>query len=133
LAKKPLNSAYPKKLVTLGDHLRKKRLDLGLFQKDVALAIGVDTCTITNWEKGRTEPELRFIPRIVTFLGYEPDSTTPVTLGERIRRYRYLKGVSQRILATQIGIDPATLSRLERNRGRCLPSILRKVMAFIKN
>jgi DNA-binding XRE family transcriptional regulator len=59
-AKRPPNSAYPKTLVTLGDHLRKRRLDVGLFQKDVAVAIGVDTMTICNWEKGRTEPELRF-------------------------------------------------------------------------
>ena len=49
-AKKPTNSAYQEKLITLGDHLRKKRLDLGLFQKDVAVAIGVGTMTICKWE-----------------------------------------------------------------------------------
>jgi len=54
-AQKPLERAYPKELVTLGDHIKKRRLDLGLFQKDVAVAIGVGTCTITNWEKDRTE------------------------------------------------------------------------------
>jgi hypothetical protein len=31
-AKKPLSEAYPKTLKTLGDHLRKRRLDLNLFQ-----------------------------------------------------------------------------------------------------
>jgi transcriptional regulator with XRE-family HTH domain len=99
---------------------------LGLFQKYVALAIGVDTCTITNWEKGRSEPELRFIPRIINFLGYQPDATNPVTLGESIKRYRYLKGISQKELARQMGVDPSTLNRLERNLGRCLPSVLGK-------
>lgn len=38
---KPLPHAYPAESKTLGDHLRKKRLDLGLFQKDVARILGV--------------------------------------------------------------------------------------------
>jgi transcriptional regulator with XRE-family HTH domain len=130
-AKRPLNWAYPKEPVTLGDHIRKRRLDLGLFQKDVAVAIGVDTCTITNWEKGHSEPELRFVPRIIAFLNYEPDGPEPVTLGERIKRYRYLGGITQEQVAKQIGIDPGTLSRLERSRGRCFPSVLTKVAAFL--
>jgi len=129
-AKKPVNSAYPKKLVTLGDHLRKRRLDLGLFQREVGVAIGVDSCTITNWEKGHSEPEFRFIPRIKEFLRYEPPLHQPNTLGERIKQYRILNGISQKELAGQIGIDPTTLSRLERNR-KCLAWVLRKVLSIM--
>jgi transcriptional regulator with XRE-family HTH domain len=133
-AKRPLNSPYPKKkLVTLGDHIRKRRLDLGLFQKDVAVAIGVDTTTVYNWEKGHSEPELRFIPRIFGFLGYEPQLPKPSTLGEKILQYRCLKGISQKDLAKRIGIDPTTLSRLERSRGSCLQSVLRKVSDFLES
>jgi transcriptional regulator with XRE-family HTH domain len=117
----------------LGDHIRKRRLDLGLFQKDVAAAIGVDTCTVTNWERGRSEPELRFISRIVAFLRYEPEGAKPVTLGERVKRYRYLNGISQEDMARRIGIDPGTLGRLERDRGRCLTSVLRKVVAWLEH
>jgi transcriptional regulator with XRE-family HTH domain len=132
LAKKPLNSAYPKTLVSLGDHLRKRRLDLGLFQKDVAVTIGVDTCTVTNWERGNSKPELRLIPKIAEFLRYEPPHAQPETLGERIKHYRYVKGVTQKERARQIGIDPTTLSRMERDRGRSSPSVLRRVMAFLE-
>ena len=130
-AKRPPEKAYPKTLLSLGDHLRKRRLDLGLFQKDVAGAIGVDTTTIYNWENNRTSPPVRFIPKIIGFLGYELDGPKPVTLGERIKSYRYLKGINQKELARQIGIDPTTLSRLERNRGRCFQSVLRRVAAFL--
>ena len=105
---------------------------MGLFQKNVAATIGVDTCTVTNWEKNRAEPELRFIPRIINFLGYEPECIKPETLGQRINRYRYLLGISQKALARQIGIDPTTLSRLERNRGVCRTSVLRKVVDSLK-
>ena len=53
---RPLPNGYPTDLRTIGDHIRKPRLDLGLLQKDVAAIIGVSVCTITNWEKGNTEP-----------------------------------------------------------------------------
>jgi len=63
--RKPLSTAYPKELITTGDHLRKRRLDLGLLQKDVAQQIGVNRATITNWEINHNYPELRFVPRII--------------------------------------------------------------------
>ena len=55
-AKRPRIRAYPEELKTIGDHIRKRRLDLGLLQKDVGRLVGVDTTTVTNWEKGRTGP-----------------------------------------------------------------------------
>ena len=67
---KPLPAQYPRELNTLGDHLRKHRLDLGLLQREIAEQIGVEESTITNWERQRTVPEIRYIPRIVEFLGY---------------------------------------------------------------
>jgi transcriptional regulator with XRE-family HTH domain len=118
LAKKPTSRAYPVSLTTLGDHIRKKRLDLGLFQKDVAAAIGVDNGTITNWEKWRSEPELRFIPKIIEFLGYRPDGTKPVSLGETIRHYRQMRGISQKELARELGIDPSTLAKYEVDKNK---------------
>ncbi|MDF1525902.1 MAG: helix-turn-helix transcriptional regulator [bacterium] len=41
-----------KEPVTLGDHLRRHCLELGLYQKDVAVQIGVTTYTIWNWKNG---------------------------------------------------------------------------------
>lgn len=49
-APKPPPAGYPKILKTLGDHIRKKRLDLGLLQKDVAKIIGTTESTIWNRE-----------------------------------------------------------------------------------
>src|ERR1700720_743605 len=39
---KPKSSVYPKELKTLGDHIRRRRLDLGLLQRQVAQLISVD-------------------------------------------------------------------------------------------
>jgi DNA-binding XRE family transcriptional regulator len=57
--------------VTLGDYLRHRRLELGLHQKNVAKIIGVSTSSVWNWEHG-LEPELRYQPQIITFLGVNP-------------------------------------------------------------
>jgi len=57
------------KPTTIGERLKKKRMDMRLFQKDVARLIGVSTNTITCWEKGRVEPSKRNLRKIRKFLG----------------------------------------------------------------
>jgi DNA-binding XRE family transcriptional regulator len=71
-AEKPPPKAYPRELKIIGDHIRKRRLDLGLLQKEVAEQIGVDKTTIMNWERGRREPAPWNIPAIIHFLGDAP-------------------------------------------------------------
>ncbi len=63
---------YPDVPETLGDHLLKRRHELGLLQKHVAASIGVNSWTLANWEKGYTSPKLRSWPGIIEFLGYGP-------------------------------------------------------------
>ncbi len=82
------------------------------------MALGVDTCTITNWEKGHCEPKLRFIPAIIEFIQYEPVTSGAQTLGEAIRHYRQLRGISQKELAQSLGIDPSTLAKYEADNNR---------------
>ena len=105
---------YPVEIKTLGDHIRKKRLDLGLFQKDVAKFIGVNTSTITNWEKNRNQADFRHYPKITEFLGYCPFEKLE-TVGERLQRNRMYLGISQSDMAIKLGIDPTTLARWESN------------------
>ena len=71
-AEKPKPCGYPKFLKTFGDHIRKKRMDSGLLQKDVARVIGVEETSIYNWENNRSNPGSRFIAGIVNFLEYCP-------------------------------------------------------------
>jgi len=117
---KALPPAYPRELKTLGDHLRKRRLDLGLLQRDVAERLEVNQMTICNWETNRTSPQLRFIPRIIAFLGYDPCDTPPQALGKRILATRRRLGLSQKRLAGLLDVDPGTLSCWE--GGKSSPS-----------
>jgi DNA-binding transcriptional regulator YiaG len=111
-ATKPKPSHYPKRLNTLGDHLRSRRLDLGLFQSKVAEHIGVDTTTIHNWEGNKSVPAIRYIPAILRFLGYNPFPPA-LTLPERLATVRKMLGMSQRNLAEFLGVDPGTLQGWE--------------------
>lgn len=130
-AEKPPPDGYPRKLETLGDHLRKRRLDLGLLQRDVAQRLGVHKGTVHNWETNRTTPPLRFVPRIVQFLGYVPYYTTPSTLGKRILTARRLLGLTQKELARQLGIDPSTLGRWEGDKGKPSRGLFERLDAFL--
>jgi len=51
-ARRPKKSAYPQELKTIGDYIRKRRLDLRLFQRQVAQLLGVDVDSICHWETG---------------------------------------------------------------------------------
>ena len=43
---------------TLREHLRRRRLELGLTLRDAALLIGVDEGTLARWERGEWKPRM---------------------------------------------------------------------------
>lgn len=54
---------------TVGDHLKKRRMELGLTQIAVARHLGVSQFSIINWEKhGMTPPTISMVG-IIGFLG----------------------------------------------------------------
>ena len=129
---RPLPRSYPQVLATIRDHLRKRRLDLGLLQREVAERLGADPCTITNWELNHTEPELRFLPGIIRFLGYAP-WYAGASIGERLLAYQREKGLPQAALARLIGVDAVTLSRWERNLRMPTGRFARLADAFLRS
>ena len=132
-----LKAARPPKIPqnpqTWGEHIKKRRLELDLYQAQVASILGVDESTVTNWEKNKTNPTLRCIPEIVEFLGYAPETESETTKGQKMVQYRKLRGINQETMARQLGIDPATLGRWERDESKPVGKLLRKVESFLKN
>jgi site-specific DNA recombinase len=98
---------------TVGDHIRKKRLELQLFQKEVAEQIGVDTTTVFNWEANTSKPEIRYMPAIIRFLGYNP-LREGKGWGGRLVRQRVTLGLTQKEAARRLGVDQGTLAKWER-------------------
>lgn len=99
---------------TIGDHLRKRRLALRLYQKDVASILKVDPNTILNWEKGYSHPPVEYYPSIYSFLGYMPDDSKKDTIPVLLIRYRRTMGWNLASAASALGVDPSTWSRWEK-------------------
>lgn len=130
-APKPLPPNYPLQIKSLGDHIKKKRLDLKIFQKEAAKKIGVDETTIWFWENNRVEPSISYIPKILEFLGYIPFKAKHDSLGEKIIAFRRIHGLSQKKLASLIGIDSTTIGSWERDEHKPIKTHLSKLTLFI--
>jgi transcriptional regulator with XRE-family HTH domain len=105
--------AYDFEPLTFGDHLLRRRIFLGLEQKEVAAILGVNTNTILNWEKGYNRPVIRYLAQLITFIGYDPESPNPQTIAEHLVAKRREHGWTQRVAAKRWGVDPGTWLRWE--------------------
>lgn len=107
-AQKPKD--YSETPQTLGQHLKKRRRELGLLQREVAAQMGIDTFTYINWEKDRTRPiASRFRP-VIDFLGYDP-SPEPASLADRLHAKQRATGLTFDQVAAHLQWDPGSLSR----------------------
>ena len=74
---------------------------------------------LNNWERNRTWPALRMLPRIISFLGYAPYDAS-WNLAQRLKAIREAVGLSQARLASILGVDEGTVTQWE--LGRAQPS-----------
>lgn len=93
---------------TLEEHIRKRRCELALLQKEVAPLLKVDPWTICDWEKDGTHLPVRYRGRIIDFLAYDP-FPAPRSLPERIVARHQRLCLSQKQLAKRLGVDEGTL------------------------
>lgn len=131
-ARRPPNPAYPRVLETLGHHIRKRRLDLGLLQRELAERLGVSVDTVRKWERSRDEPEAAFLPRVLDFLSYDPRPKA-IGIADRLKRARRGLGLTQQSLAKRLGIDESTVADYESGRpGVPNSRVRRQLLAFVE-
>ena len=104
---------YPASPKNLGEHIRKRRLDLGLRQIEAAKMIGCDEMSLVAWEKGYRTPRIDHLGKVVEFLGFDPFPKCD-TLAQKLVNFRKASGFSQKVLAAKLGVDPGTLAQWER-------------------
>ena len=124
---KPMPISYPESPVSIGDHIRKKRMELKLLQKDVARICGVSEDCITNWEKNRNTPQIQYYPRISNFLGYLPFDVDLTTLSGKLKAHRNINGLSHKQLGKIVGVDGATVCSWELEENKPHKAILAKL------
>ncbi len=122
---------YPQNPTTLGQHLHKRRHELGLTQKQVAARLSVNTRTYFLWEHDRTIPTARYCPAIFGFLGYDP-FPAPTTLPERLATKRRELGLSIKQAAALLEVDEGTFGRWEcgKWKPRMSGGAVRRFLAF---
>lgn len=101
---------YSEEPKTLGEHLKKRRKELGLLQREAGERMGVSAETVANWEKDRTEPVAAQFRPVVAFLGYDPTPARSTLAGRFETKQRSL-GVSLAQVARFLGWDPGSLRR----------------------
>lgn len=100
--------AQPK---SLGEHLRNRRLVLGLRQEDVAKQLSTLREVYERWERDERQPVVSEWPGILSFLGHYPESEkTAADLVLKARRYQ---GMDQKGFAQVVGVIHQRLRRWE--------------------
>jgi transcriptional regulator with XRE-family HTH domain len=98
---------------TLGEHLKRRRLELHRHQKEVAQRLGVHFESFKNWERGIAVPTVRYVPKIIEFLGYDPE-LVPETPSRRIAYARRRLGFTQEDLAKALKVDSVSIWHWEK-------------------
>jgi DNA-binding transcriptional regulator YiaG len=123
-------------LNSLGRHLRRRHLQLKIFQSEAARRMKVSNRTLSLWECDRLYPTWFYWPRIIAYLGFDPftDSTlgrpkgnetngvailsteTPATIGPQIARRRMELKRTRTQFAKELGVSVKTLWGWETGR-----------------
>ena len=105
-------------LKTWGDHIKTRRLDFKLTKRQLSFNLNVSDVTIYLWERNKVRPSLAQIPRIIEFLGQYPLEKKAENLGEKLREYRRIHGLTQQKLAERLGVDETTVGGWEKGKHR---------------
>lgn len=112
---------YPLELKTITDHLRKRRFDLGLTQKEAAKKLEVTEDCYYLWEGNKALPQIHHMPNVIQFLGYMPYSVDTTTFKGKIKFYRLKKGLSHKKMGKILGVNATTVGAWENGTGAPYP------------
>lgn len=123
----------PHQLRTIGDHVRKRRVELGLRQKDVGDLVGAAKPTVAGWEARGMRPRPDVLARVVELLGYTPNAArSPEDLVKQLktvrRHFRLPPAVAAEMIGVSVGAVWTWESGRRRPRGRSL-DLLRRFLA----
>jgi transcriptional regulator with XRE-family HTH domain len=111
----------------LAEHLRKRRLDLGLTQEEAAQRFGISIAAYNGWEGGRGSPSIGKGPKIFDFLGYDPSPPACSTFAEAVSALRRRLGLDKHQFAKRVDVDVKSVRNWE--SGKTIP--FQKVRAIL--
>ena len=109
---------------TVGEHIRKVRIERDLLQLDVARLIGVSDESIYYWENGRSVPQVQFYPAIIAFLGFYPFTHDTRTIAGKLQQLINCNGWTHAACAKALEIDAGTVKRILKGKRTMTPKIV---------
>lgn len=106
------------------------RRRLGLSQAELGTRLGVSRDAIWEWENGNHEP--RPETRVAIDRLIEEALSEDEIVAMRIRSLRTGLGLTQRELATRLGVYPKTVSRWEQGRRRPSEEVISRIEKLLK-
>ena len=101
---------------TLGEHIRKARIERGLQQGVIVRQMGLSKDCLSLWETGAIQPTVSQYPKIIEFLGYYPFAHETETTAGKLRQVINCNGWSHARCARELGLDGGTVKRLLRGQ-----------------
>lgn len=98
---------------SIGEHIKKRRMDLKLLQREAADRMGISPTTLCYWESSGRRPEAHHLRAVHAFLGLDP-YPAPDSMMTRLAAFRNRNAMSAEDLARILGIKSTTLARWER-------------------
>jgi DNA-binding transcriptional regulator YiaG len=131
-----IRKPIPKKPVSLGEHLKKRRISLRLMQREVAKQMGEKSSTYANWENGFYAPSRTKQSKIIKFLGFNPfensrDEPPLKDFGDHLKKHRFDLFLSQDMAARHFGVHVTTYRNWEHSHGRPHGHAQRQIIAWI--
>jgi len=93
--------------------------------------VGAYTSTVNTWENRHFSPDVRFMPKIIEFLGYDPFGAPPTTFPEQLKAARVAAGLTRRQLAAMIRVHPGTVAEWERGEANPLKMMRDRLCAVL--
>lgn len=87
--------------------------------------------SIVHWEKGRSQPSIRQLPKLFAFLGSVPFDCPPDPLG-RLRYYKLVHGLSYEALARELGMDESMVTGWLAGKHRPSAKSVERIEAFLR-
>ena len=100
----------------LGRHLKRRRQELGLTQRQLAERLDSTIWAVRGWEENKYMPKVHHIRKIIMFLGYVPEEIQPRTPAEQMKLSRGILGLEQKELADLLGVADTSISRWENGK-----------------
>ena len=118
----------------MNNRIRELRKQKGITMKQLGSVLGLAESTISQYETGKREPDLKTLTMLADYFSVTTDyllGKEPQVIGSQIIQARWFRNMSQRELAEKLNISTTLLSKYESNHAKPDLQRLRQIAAVL--